>query len=283
MRRTVVACTVVMLAFAPAPALAWGFAAHRLIMRHAIDLLPPELKPFFQRFKEEIVVRVVDPDLWRNVGWDAEEGPRHFLDMDAYGAPPFAALPRDRRAAEARFGRKTIEREGVLPWHGGMLARRLRDELRRRDLEAARVTAGHLAHYAADATMPLHATENHDGQETGQRGLHQRIEARLIDADLGEYTRHAWKAAPRRPIAPEGADGALFAALEEAYGKIDVLLAADRRARRDTKVGSRLYYRRLHADLVEVLAERIGAAAVLTAALWEGACLQRTASVAPRP
>jgi hypothetical protein len=40
-----------------APAHAWGFAAHRMITRRAIDLLPPELKPFFDRFAEEFVLR----------------------------------------------------------------------------------------------------------------------------------------------------------------------------------------------------------------------------------
>jgi hypothetical protein len=138
---------------------------------------------------------------------------------------------------------------------------------------AARVSAGHLAHYAADATMPLHATEDHDGRGTGQAGIHRRIEARLVDADLDEYTRRATRIlVPRRPIAPEGAAGALFAALETSYGEIAPLLAADRAARRSTKVGSRLYNPRLHAAHLERLAAQIGAATALTAALWEGAC-----------
>jgi hypothetical protein len=45
-------------------------------MRRAIDLLPPERKPFFVQYREEIVVRVMDPDLWRNVGWP--EAPNRF-------------------------------------------------------------------------------------------------------------------------------------------------------------------------------------------------------------
>jgi len=61
MRKTLVALgAFVLVALAPASAFAWGFAGHRLIMRRAIELLPPELKPFFERFKEEIVIRVTD-------------------------------------------------------------------------------------------------------------------------------------------------------------------------------------------------------------------------------
>src|ERR671926_1394251 len=92
----------------PSPALAWGFAGHRLIMARAIDLLPPELKPFFQRFRDEIVIRVVDPDLWRNVGW--EDDPNHFLDfgMPELGPYPFEALPRDYSKALEKFGMRDL-------------------------------------------------------------------------------------------------------------------------------------------------------------------------------
>src|SRR5436853_7515624 len=95
--------------FVPAPAHAWGFVGHRLIMARALDLLPPELKPFFQRFRDEIVLRVIDPDLWRNVGW--EDDPNHFVDfgMPELGPYPFDKLPRDHGAALERFGAATMK------------------------------------------------------------------------------------------------------------------------------------------------------------------------------
>src|SRR5215471_10562978 len=94
-KASAVTATVLILTLVTTPAFAWGFAGHRLIMARALDLLPPELKPFFERFRDEIVVRVVDPDLWRNVGW--EDDPNHFLDfgLPQLGPPPFTALPRD--------------------------------------------------------------------------------------------------------------------------------------------------------------------------------------------
>src|SRR5216110_306817 len=87
-----------------APAHAWGFAGHRLIMRRALDLLPAELKPFFDRYRDEVIVRSVEPDLWRNVGW--EDDPNHFLDFGVreYGEFPFVALPRDLESAIDKFG-----------------------------------------------------------------------------------------------------------------------------------------------------------------------------------
>ena len=83
----------------PSPAFAWGFAAHRYIMRRAIDLLPAAVKPFFVEHRDEVVIRVVDPDLWRNVGW--EDDPNHFVNFGApeLGPYPFTAYPREYGAA----------------------------------------------------------------------------------------------------------------------------------------------------------------------------------------
>jgi hypothetical protein len=276
-KRATAALLVALVSFgAPRAAAAWGLASHRWIATHAADLVAGECPQLGRAPRSALADAAVAPDTVLKRRDGRREGVRHFMNLDHYGPPPFRALPRDHRVAESKFGRRSVDREGVLPWHGAAVARRLRDELARGDVASAVVTAGHLAHYASDATMPLHATVNHDGERTGQHGLHRRIEARLVDGDLGEYTRRTWKVDRRRRIAPEGAEGALFAALERAYDRLPAVLAADRNARRDTKVGSRLYYRRLHADLAEVLAEQLGAAVVLTAALWEGACAPPT-------
>src|SRR5262245_26404370 len=100
----------------PQHAFAWGFVAHRLIMRRAIDLLPPQIKPWFEAHRDELVVRVVDPDMWRNVGW--EEDPNHFVDygVPEYGKYPFTELPRDYDKALEKFGIETLKRNGMLPW-----------------------------------------------------------------------------------------------------------------------------------------------------------------------
>ena len=106
----------VMLAGVPSPAHAWGTAAHRYIMTQAIDLLPGPLKPFFDHHRGELVLRVIDPDLWRIVGW--EEDPNHFVNFGVpeFGPYPFSALPREYGAALEKFGAATLRRNGLLPW-----------------------------------------------------------------------------------------------------------------------------------------------------------------------
>src|SRR5262249_33611396 len=98
------------------PAFAWGSHAHRYIMGRAIDALPASIKPFFEHFRAELVVRAIDPDTWRTTGW--EDDPNHFLDFGApeYGPRPFVALPREYGAAIEKFGMATLKKYGVLPW-----------------------------------------------------------------------------------------------------------------------------------------------------------------------
>jgi hypothetical protein len=125
MRRVLPLALVLALAL-PDSAAAWGFAAHRYIKRRANDLLPSELKPFFTAHREELVVRVVDPDLWRTVGWD--DNPNHFLDFGVkeYGPYPFKALPRAYDEALEKFGVDTLKRNGLLPWREAEIYGKLR-------------------------------------------------------------------------------------------------------------------------------------------------------------
>ena len=107
---------LLLLVSVPTRASAWGVAAHRYIMGRAIDLLPAEIKPFFDRYRDELVLRVNDPDTWRVAGWD--DGPNHFVNfgLPDLGPYPFAAFPRDYSAAVEKFGLEPLKRIGMLPW-----------------------------------------------------------------------------------------------------------------------------------------------------------------------
>jgi hypothetical protein len=110
---------VFIVAAAPSPAFAWGAAAHRYIMRRAMDLLPLEMRPFFIDHRDELIMRVNDPDLWRVAGFDDDTN--HFMNfgIPELGADPFMALPRDLDAAIEKFGQPFLKRLGQLPWREG--------------------------------------------------------------------------------------------------------------------------------------------------------------------
>jgi hypothetical protein len=181
----------------PSPASAWGFDAHKFIADRMIALLPADLRPLFEQRRAFIVERSIDPDLWRNVGWELEP-PNHFLDMDhdAFGPYPFAALPRDYSAAVQKFGKEFIDTQGLLPWRTAEFYGRLQREFE--SLKRASppgyaadnivLYAAVLTHYVSDGHVPLHAVVNYDGQLTDQRGLHSRWESDLFERNRAKLT-----------------------------------------------------------------------------------------------
>jgi hypothetical protein len=270
-------CLIALLIWlSPAPAYAWGFAGHRLIMARAIDLLPPELKPFFQRFRDEIVVRVVDPDVWRNVGW--EDDPNHFVDfgMRELGAYPFTDLPRDYDQALAKFGIATLKRVGMLPWREAEMAGNLRRGMEGFKREAQYGTgdvilfAAVAGHYMQDAHQPLHATNNYDGQLTGNTGIHSRFERDLIERFESRLTLNP--AAPRAILSPK--DKA-FDTLLESYRLAEAIIAADTEAVAGKDVYDDDYFEKFFAKVKPILERRLSESITATAGViigaWEAA------------
>jgi hypothetical protein len=256
----------------PAPASAWGDAAHRYIMERAIDLLPAEIRPFFDGHRNELILRVNDPDLWRVVGWD--ESAHHFLDFDAeeYGPYPFRALPRDHGAAVERFGAETLKRYGLLPWRAsemfGTLRRALQGFPKSAPYAAADIVlfAAATAHYIQDAYQPLHATINYDGQATNQRGVHARFERNLFERYRAQIV-----VTPARPRAMTAPRDAAFEALLESYQLVGPLLAADKAAARGTRTYDDRYYQAFFAEAGPILARRMSQSITATASMIIGA------------
>ncbi len=255
----------------PAPAYAWGASAHRYIMRRAIDVLPPALKPFFDAHRDEVILRVNDPDLWRTIGWP--EDPNHFVDfgVKAYGAYPFAALPRDYDAAVEKFGLDTLRRYGMLPWREeeefGAL-RRAFEAFPRGGFAAGNVVlfSAVAAHYIQDATQPLHATDNYDGLATGQEGVHSRFESALFERYEAKLT------ITPPPVTPIGnARDAAFDTLLASNRLVDKVLAADKAAAAGKDVYDDDYFDKFLSGVKGLLEQQLGKAISATAGLIVGA------------
>jgi hypothetical protein len=287
--RNAVACTALVAALAvPARASAWGLEAHKYITRRAIDLLPSEVKRFYEAHREEVVLRTTDPDLWRNVGWNEE--PNHFLDLGAkeYGEYPFAALPRDLGAAVEKFGMSTLQRNGMLPWRAaelfGSLRRTFEGFARGRQFGSsdAVLFAGALAHYVQDAHQPLHGTINYDGQLTGNTGIHSRFEGELFERFQSRLTVTP---AAAKPIT--NPRDAVFDALLAGYKAVEPILKADSDAVAGKDVYDDDYFEKLFAGVRPVLEQRlsesISATAGAIAGAWELAGRPSLAGGGPRP
>ncbi len=272
MLRRILLALVVLIAL-PAPASAWGTAAHRYIMRRAIDLLPPELKPFYEHFRDEVVLRTTDPDTWRVVGWD-DEDPHHFINFGAreYGAYPFTDLPREYGAAVEKFGKTTLARLGLLPWREqeefGNLRRAFEEFKRDAPYTSSNVIlfTGAASHYIQDATQPFHSSINYDGQLTGQNGLHSRFER-----DLFERYESRLTITPAAPKAVTNPRDTSFEILMASYQLVDSVLKADKEAIAGSETYDDQYFEKFFTAVRPVLETRLGEAITATAGVIIGA------------
>ena len=276
--RKLIAMFLVLSLVTPAPALAWGYEAHKFIMDRAIALLPAELRPMFEAHRAVVVERAIDPDLWINAGYDDEESPNHFLDIDwdGYGPYPFAQLPRDYTAAVAKFGRERIEDNGTLPWRTeemhGNLQRAFQAYARRGAFGRNEILhqSAWLAHYVADGHVPFHAVLNYDGQLTGQNGIHSRFESTTFERFRNQLT------IVPKPIAPvRNPRDYMFDTLIAGTRFVPAILKSDLAAIGNRDVYDDEYYAAFFVAnrgvLEQRLNESIAAVAAMISGAWEAA------------
>jgi hypothetical protein len=147
----------------------WGFFGHQKINYYAVFLLPPEMMTLYKPNIDFLSEHAVDPDKRRYAV--AEEGPRHYIDIDNYGPYPYDSLPRRWDAAVARFSEEGLMANGIVPWWVQTMQRRLIAAFKEKNEAKILKTSAELGHYVADAHVPLHASSNHNGQLTNQKGF----------------------------------------------------------------------------------------------------------------
>jgi hypothetical protein len=124
-----------------------------------------------------ITEHAIDPDKRRYAV--AEEGARHYIDIDQYGEYPYKDLPRNWKDAVAKFGEDSLRAHGIVPWHVQTILNRLTAAFKEKNFSSIMKNSAELGHYIADAHVPLHASSNHNGQNTGQKGIHAFWESRV--------------------------------------------------------------------------------------------------------
>lgn len=172
--------------------MSWGFFAHQKINRIAVFSLPPEMIGFYKKHISYITEKAVNPDMRRYVN-DAE-APRHYIDLDVYGDSAVYNLPRYWLDAVAKYGEDSLQAYGIVPWHIAAVKHWLTQAFLNQDTDAILRLSADLGHYVGDANVPLHTTENYNGQLTGQYGIHGFWESRLPELFFEEYDLFVGKA-----------------------------------------------------------------------------------------
>ena len=155
----------------------WGFYAHKKINYFAVFLLPPEMMVLYKPQIDFLYEHAVDPDKRRYA--IPEEGPRHYIDIDHYGTYPYDSLPRKWNDAVAKYSEDTLNTYGIVPWWLQTMLYRLTDAFKEKNQAKILKLSAEIGHYIADSHVPLHATKNHNGQYTDQKGIHGFWESRI--------------------------------------------------------------------------------------------------------
>lgn len=259
---------LVVLFLAHGEAGAWGFAAHRIVNARAIETLPEPLRAWYAGNAAWVAEHAIDADLER----DRSDDPDHFLDFDAFGAYPFPEVGEDAAEHLRRFGAEA-RAKGRVPWRIAEDHRDLVAAFRAGDLARVLRRSASIGHLIADAHVPLHATLNHDGQLTGQRGLHSRWESELVERFERQIEPQVL---PVAAVPARNPAALTLAVLRESYLHSLEVLASDRavagpRDFAETPEDDRYddtYYSRLFEREAARVRSRLSASASAAGSLW---------------
>jgi hypothetical protein len=163
----------------------WGFFAHKRINRMAVFTLPPEMITFYKYYIQDLTENAVNPDRRRYAV--KNEAPRHYIDLDVYGDSALYKLPRYWNDAVEKYSEDTLMAYGIVPWHVNKMKHWLTKAFLNKDVDAILRLSADLGHYIGDSNVPLHTTENYNGQMTGQYGIHGFWESRLPELFIDDY------------------------------------------------------------------------------------------------
>ena len=184
--------SLLLFCYQPQPLASWGFFGHKQINRMAVFTLPYEMIGFYKKHIDFITEHAVDPDK-RRYGVE-EEAPRHYIDIDHYGENAFDVVPMYWKKAVEKYTEDTLKAYGINPWHVEKMMYKLTEAFKRENIDMILHYSADLGHYIADGHVPLHTTENYNGQLTNQRGIHGFWESRIPELKSENYDFFVGKA-----------------------------------------------------------------------------------------
>ena len=247
-------------------------------------MLPPEMFGFYKSNLDYLREHSVDPDKRRYSV--KEEGPRHYIDLDHYVLCCWpnmqnigAVLPLRWNEGDSIYSWQDLEEYGVLPWHLNKMYHRLVDAFKNNDAEAILSISAEIGHYASDAHVPLHTTENYNGQLTDQIGIHALWESRIPERKSDEFSLFIGKAQYLDDV-----QMCVWQVIEQSFGHLAYVLETEKKLRfefekdkiyRPSTVGKGVkpqftsaYVDAYAEDQLELVEKRMKSSAEFTASLW---------------
>ena len=111
-KTVVVSLTVVGVTFL---AISWGPFGHEHINKAAVLALPEPIRTFFYNHIDFVTQESTVPDLRKYTLRDNAEKPRHFIDLENYGASD--TIPKTSELAKKKYDEKFLSSNGILSWY----------------------------------------------------------------------------------------------------------------------------------------------------------------------
>ncbi|MDB5281467.1 MAG: Nuclease [Bacteroidota bacterium] len=200
----------------------WGVWGHEHINRAAIFALPEEMGLFYYNHMDYITEEAVGPDQRKYTLNFKSEGPRHFIDIEAFDKP-IDSLPKYPKEASAMYEESVLTKNGSLPWYIQEVMAKLTKAFSEKRKSEILLLSADLGHYLGDAHMPLHTALNHDGQLTNQVGIHSFWESQLPELFGDTYNLNTGKAKYIEDVSKE-----TWRIISSSHQLEDTLLAIDR-------------------------------------------------------
>ena len=205
----------------------WGVYGHNKINRGAILALPKEMGMFFYNHADYITEEATAPDIRKYTMNDKSEFPRHFIDLEKYNYTTPSDMPKTQEEARAKYGKDSLDKFGTLVWTIQEMEEKLTNAMRKKNRAEILFLAANLGHYIGDAHMPLHTSVNHDGQLTGQNGIHSLWESQLPEQFGKNYSYYA------EPHYIENIEKETWGIIDSSHKLVAKLLYADAKLRKD--------------------------------------------------
>jgi len=166
--------------------ISWGSTGHSKISESSSLSFNPQMQGF-NAWVNFLRDHASDADYRKAT--DPTEGPKHYIDIDNYPTfVPTGRIPQTFDSVTTMYGAAFVDDNGILPWATERSFDSLVSCMQRQDFENAQIFAADLGHYVADGHMPLHITNNYNGQLTGNTGIHSRFESTMINAFISQFT-----------------------------------------------------------------------------------------------
>ncbi len=203
---------------------------------------------FYKTHINVITENAVNPDRRRYAV--ENEAARHYIDIDHYGDSSIFTMPQYWFEAVKKYSEDTLTAYGIVPWHINFMKYQLTEAFKERNVHRILTLSAEIGHYISDANVPLHTTENYNGQLTDQYGIHGFWESRLPELFSDDYDLFVGQAEYISTPQKEA-----WRAISNAHMALDSVFKIERALSKKIALDKKYSYEERGASIVKVYAK----------------------------